>query len=265
MGITSSRRLAFSLLLVSAPVAAADPVPDSTPAEISGAKLIDSVVAIAGRRVITLSQLRGEARIALAEHGSIESAEGPLTDGVLSSTLDYVISEDLVEEEAARLGVFPVTNGECQVAEESLSTRLGGREAFEGFLARFDIDHERLTAILRRSLRASRYLESRLRLQAQATERQVDELLARAVHDASLPQARPLARAYLQRERYQALAAKLVADLRARADVRILASFGASAGVDALPGLPDALPETSAGGQGRSSALLDPPRGEAAP
>ncbi|HUB07110.1 MAG TPA: hypothetical protein VMB50_08915 [Myxococcales bacterium] len=263
MGITLAARAAGPVcaLLVAAIAAASPAAPagtDGSDGELAGAKLIDSVVAIVGRRVITLSQLRTEARVALAEHGSPEAAGGTLTDAVMSSTLDYVISEDLVEEEAARLGVFPVTAADCLVAEESLAARFSNRQAFDGFLARFDIDPERLTAILRRGLRSRRYLENRLRLQIQVTDREVGALLVRAATDPTLPRAPSLARAYLQRQKYQALAAKLVQDLRARADVRILASFGASAGLGALPGMPDE-------GSGQSSALLDPVRRDAAP
>ncbi len=263
MQITSVwRRCALLGLLCAAP-AAAEPAaapaqPSGAESELRGARLIDSVVAIVGRRVITLSQLEAEARVALAEHGSVEAAAQPLADGVLRSTLDYVISEDLVEEEAARLGVFPVGTGDCLAAEETLAGRFASRQAFEAFLARFDIDPERLTSILRRGLRSSRYLQNRLRLQTEVTDRDVGALLARAVHDPALPQAPSLARAYLQRQRYQALAAKLVQDLRARAGVRIIAGFGASPGPDGVPPEPEV-------GAGQSSALLDPAPGRAAP
>lgn len=250
--------ITLAVALLSLPLGTADagPAGDSAASELAGARLIDYVVAIVGRRVITLSQLEAEARIALASHGPVEAAEGVIPDAVLASTLQYVISEDLVEEEAARLGVFPVTAGECQLAEEQLAARFASRQAFEAFLDRFDIDHERLTALLRRRLRASRYLENRLRLQAETTDAEVDALVARAGTDPQLPRARPLAKAYLQRQKYQALAAKLVEELRSRADVRILASFG-SPGAEPVPGL---APQ-----EGQSSALLDPPLGGEAP
>jgi hypothetical protein len=231
-----------------------------------GAKLIDSVVAIVGRRVITLSQLRTEARVALAAHGATATAQGPLSNQVLGSTLDYVINEDLVEEEASRLQVFPVTNAEGQVAEEQLAAGFPSREAFESFLAHFDIDHERLRAILRRGLRASRYLENRLRLQSQASDAEVDALLARSISDATVPQTRPLARAYLQRQKYQVLAAALVRELRSRADVRILADFGAAiaggAGTTVAPPTAQALPADGTGSTGHLNSARAAPPGE---
>jgi hypothetical protein len=233
---------------------------------LAGAKLIDSVVALVGRRVITLSQLRTEARVALADHGALEAAQATLPGSVLASTLEYIISEDLVEEEASRLQVFPVSLAECQVAEEQLSARFPTREAFEAFLGHFDIDHDRLRAILQRRLRASRYLENRLRIQSQPTEVEVDALLASGL-DPTVPRERSLAKAYLQRQKYQLLAKSLVQELRSRADVRILANFGTGGGEATPPAIsgptapvgPPESPSAAGSNDGHlDSAHLDP-------
>jgi hypothetical protein len=237
---------------------------------LAGARLIDSVVALVGRRVITLSQLRTEARVALADHAALEAAQGTLQSAVLGSTLEYIISEDLVEEEASRLQVFPVTLAECQIAEEGLAARFPTRDAFESFLSHFDIDHERLRAILQRKLRASRYLENRLRIQSQPTDVEVDALLASGTEDPTVPRERSLAKAYLQRQKYQILATALVQELRARADVRILSSFGTGvaggSGTVAPPALsgptsPSGPPQAHRAGDAKGSldsAHLDP-------
>jgi hypothetical protein len=196
----------------------------ATEQALAGAKLVDSVVAVVGRRVITLSQLRAEARVGLADHGALEAAQGELSPALLSSSLEYLISQVLVEEEASRLQVFPVTAAEYQVAEDLLATRFPTHLAFESFLQRFDIDREQLRASLTRGLRASRYLENRLRLQSQPTDMEVDALLGRRTIDPSIPKDRAAATAWLQQQKYNELAKSLVAELRARADVRILAS-----------------------------------------
>ncbi len=226
----------------------------STEGELAGATLIDSVAAIVGRRVITLSQLEAEARIALATHGPVEAAEAPLDPAVLGSTLDYVISQDLVEEEASRLGVFPVTAADCELAEERLAARFPTHAAFERFLVRFGIDAERLRASVRRTLRAERYLQHQLGPQAQPSDLEIAAWQAR--HPAAGPaaQARATARALLSREKYQALTTALVRDLRARADVRILAGFEpAPTAADTPPGL------DPGDAKGLSSALVDSP------
>ena len=193
-------------------------------AALKGAELLDSIAAIVGRRIVTLSQLRTEARLALALHASVEAAQGPLSQGLLSSTLDYVVNEDLVEEEASRLQVFPISPDEIDQAERALAGRFPSPAEYERFLARFQIRHERVRTILRRGLRSARYLANRLLLQSQPSEAEVSEFLSHAPRGG-----RSLATAYLQRQRYQSLVAALVQELRARSNVRILADFGDTA------------------------------------
>ncbi len=268
----STRRLPWVLLGLWVPATGAAQVPsppaawarsiddgDSRP-ELSGAKLIDSVVALVGRRVITTSQLRAEARIALAAHDSPAAADGPLGLELLSSTLTYVISQDLIEEEASRLGVFPVAAAECEMAEDRLAARFPSQGAFSIFLARHDIDQERLHASVRRSLRAQRFLERQLGPRAQPTLAEVDAWVASHAATEPLARARAEARAYLVKRKFQALTAALVRDLRARTDVRVLASFASS------PNGPPARTDPDAEENGAfRSALLDPPGAEDAP
>ncbi|MHB1844154.1 MAG: SurA N-terminal domain-containing protein [Deltaproteobacteria bacterium] len=199
---------------------------------LSGAELVDAVVAVVGRRIITLSQLRTETRLALAEHGAVDAADGPLGDGLLASTLDLVIGEDLVEEEASRLQVFEVPAGATRGAVAALTARFPSEEAYRAFLERNAIHAETVQSILRRGLRAQRYLENRLRLELAAqgnSPRAAPPVSAgdRAASDGE---------GYFQRKRIELLASGLLTDLRARAHVRILLDLR-HAGTAPLDGL----------------------------
>jgi hypothetical protein len=177
-------------------------VADAGPDPLAGARLVDGVVALIGKRIVTLSQLEQDARVSLANHGEIAEAYQPLDDRALASALDYLINQELVAGEARRLEVFEVSQAEIDAEEKSLSQRFHWPESLNSFLARFSIAESELQAILRRGLRARRYLDHRLRLQLEP--------------DAGKPVAGPSV---------EELAASLVSDLRARSNVRILIDF----------------------------------------
>ena len=185
-------------LAAAAESAAKPPAADSLPAELAGATLIDSVVARVNRHPITQSQLDLEARLALAAHGEIATAEGPLTEPQLSSALDYLIDQLLLEDEAERLQVFEIDDAEAHKAQRRLAARFPPSQPLETFLERFGISNDMLESSLRRALRAERYLDSKIRVQVQGGTNPTEA---------------------------QEVAKELVAQLRARADIRLLTTF----------------------------------------
>jgi hypothetical protein len=138
--------------------------PTAAAALLEGATLIDSTVAIVDRRVITLSLLDQEARLAFVEHGAIDDTVAPLDAGKRRAALSYLINQLLLENEAARLQVFEVSDQESANAQKALQSRFPSPAAFRAFLVRFDISPESLDQSVRRRLRAERYLADRLRL-----------------------------------------------------------------------------------------------------
>ncbi len=173
-------------------------------AELEGATLVDSVVARVNRHPITESQLDLEARLALAEHGELATAEGRLTEPQLSSALDYLIDQLLLEDEAERLQVFEIDDDETRKALAQLAARFPSARPLQSFLDRFGIPADMLEASLRRGLRAERYLDSKIRVQVQGGTSTAEA---------------------------QEAAKELVAQLRARADIRLLATFKRSGSI----------------------------------
>jgi SurA N-terminal domain len=171
----------------------------SVPAELRGAMLIDSVVARVDRHPITRSQLELETRLALARHGEEAKAEAALGGAQLQASLDYLIDQILLDDEAERLGVFEVTEDEGRSEIQKLAKGFSSPEAYQTFLVRFGLTPDLIEGSLRRSLRAERYLADKLRIQAQSG-------------------ATP--------DQLQTAARALVSQLRSRADIRVLVHYG---------------------------------------
>src|SRR5581483_10139241 len=103
-----------------------------------------------------------------------------------------------LEDEAERLQIFEIGEDEARLSLRQLSARFPPGQPLQAFLDRFGISNELLETSLRRGLRAERYLENRIRVQVQG--------------GTSPAQAQDVAK-------------ELVAQLRARADIRLLATF----------------------------------------
>ena len=200
----------------------------------SGGRVVDQVVAVVatrGReaRVVTLSKVAEEGRVALVSRGGIGAASAPLDGLVLRASLDWYVDQLLLHEEAVRLQVFEVDRDAAVAELARFKAEFPGPAAFKAFLFAIDATEEDLTSILRRSLRVRRYLESRLgRLRPAAREVEAwykahaSDYLGRTLAEASDEIA-----ARLAASRADAETKALLADLRNRADIRILVDLGA--------------------------------------
>ena len=197
-------------------------------------RVVDEVVAVVatrGReaRIVTLSRVSEEGRIALVSRGGIEAATATLDGAVLRASLDWYVDQLLLHEEAVRLQVFEVER-EAAVAELArFKAEFATPGQFKAFLFEIDATEEELTSTLRRSLRVRRYLESRLG-RLRPSPRDVEAWYA--AHPSEYG-GRPLAQvteeitARLTAARADSETKALLADLRRRADIRILVDLGA--------------------------------------
>ena len=200
----------------------------------SEGRVVDEVVAVVatrGReaRIVTRSKVDEEGRIALVSRGGIEAASAPLDGMVLRASLDWYVDQLLLHEEAVRLQVFEVDRDAAVAELARFKAEFATPGAFKAFLYAIDATEEDLTSILRRSLRVRRYLESRLgRLRPAA--REVEAWYQAHASDyagRSLPEAADEIAARLAAARADAETKALLADLRNRADIRILVDLGA--------------------------------------
>lgn len=242
----SSAALLPALLCLLAPVAARS-------ADAPGPVLLDEVVAVVEARPITRSELEVEALLVRAFESGAQTLREPVEPALLARTLDRLIDELVVWDEADRLQVFRLTPAEVSAAQVALETRLDG-PAFQRFLAEHELDDRSLAALIERQLRVARYLDQRFRLASRPREAEVRPYFDAHRADFGDQPFEAVAddvRARLQRERMAALSRSFVADVRKRASVRILRRFGAGADDARMDGAASASEAGRAAAPGR--------------
>lgn len=212
-------------LALAAPASAEAPGPEA-------GELLDEVVAVVApgggrgvRTLITRSDLEVEARVVLVSRGGTEAAARALPDDTLQAVLDWLIAEHLLLAEAEQLEVADVEPALLEREIDAFRARFADEAAFRGFLARHELVDADLARIFRRRLAVDRYVASRLRLAggvSDADVRRAFEERRASFGDQDWEWVRPRLRAQLERERREALVAALTADLRGRAEVRVL-------------------------------------------
>ena len=198
--------------------------------------VVERVVAVirppasAEARVVTLTRVEDEVRIALVSSGAALAATQPLDAPALRAGLEWLVDQMLLSEEAARLQVFEIERREVLAELARFEARFERTGDYRAFLARHDISEEELASVLQRTLRVRRYVESRLSEAGRVSEADLTSWIE--AHRLELPAdrgaARAAARARLLDERFRKEVKVLVRDLRARSDVRRVYDFGAA-------------------------------------
>jgi hypothetical protein len=171
--------------------------------------------------VLTLSRIEEEARIALVSRGAILAATRPLDGAALKAGLDWLVDQTLLDEEASRLRVFETDAAEGGAELASFKAQFARPADYARFLARCDLSEAELEAVLLRTLRVRRYVESRVSHAAQVSEAEVSAWLDQHATELGTRD-REAARLHLAARRVEEEAKALVRDLRARAEVRLL-------------------------------------------
>jgi hypothetical protein len=192
----------------------------------SADQVLDRVVAQVDGQVITLSDVRFEARVAMVERGGVSLADAPLDEAALLSALELAIAQRAVGAEADRLGTFPLEASEVAVRTEHFEARFPNHAALVLFLRTAGADESQLRDVLGRAIRAERALDARVRLRAQVNESDVRRAWEAAGSPGSYEESKAAIREQLVRTRYEAAAREELAKLRGAAQVRIVAQPG---------------------------------------
>jgi len=197
-------------------------------------RIVEQVVAVVRTpastqpRVITLTRLQEEARIALVSRGATGAAEEPLDAPALRAGLEWLIDQFLLLDEVVRLQVFEVERADVLEELRRFQGRFTSPDAYRAFLARTDVTEEELLVVLRRMLRVQRYVDSRVSVAGRVREADVDRYLAERRIDARAAEraaVRGAVRAELAEQRTQREVRALLAELRSRATIRVLEPF----------------------------------------
>lgn len=225
----------LALLLIFALAAGADPTTAAArggPA-VEGAaagRVVEEVVAVirpAGGepRIITLTKLNEEGRIALVSRGGLEAAYRPLDAAALQASLEWYIDQLLLVDEASRLQVFEVDRADALASLARFKEVFRRPEDYRAFLADLDITEEELVSTLRRMLRVRRYLESRLG-RVRVSDADAEDWYRRhaaAMGGRPFPEVKEAAKARVAEERIDAETRAMLGELRSRSDIRVLA------------------------------------------
>jgi hypothetical protein len=191
-------------------------------------RMVEAVVAVvrnpagATPRVVTLTRLTEEARIALVSRGAVEAAVRPLDAEALRAALAWLLDETLVSDEATRLRLDAVDREALAAEVRRFRARFEEPGAYARFLSANELAEEEVEAVLARSLRARRYVETRVGRGGQVGDDEVDAYLKARGLAAGAGATREAVRARMGEDRAAAQVRELLADLRARAEVRIL-------------------------------------------
>jgi hypothetical protein len=196
------------------------------PAQPQG-EVLDRVAAVVEGQVITLSELDLEARVQLIQRGGTTAATGPLDEETLRSALELSIAERVEALEADKLQAFQLDPEEVASAVGAFERRFSGPAAFQVFLAEHEADRAQLAAILIRSIRAERLLDSKIQLRAQVADWEVRRYYDSHPDLSQTPfeQLRSSLHDKLMRERYAQLARAELSQMTRAAQVRRVAPF----------------------------------------
>ncbi len=181
-------------------------------------QLIDEVVAVVDAHSVTLSELAAETRIRLVEQQGPQMASAQLDRALLAASLRRLVQERVVLSEVERLKLFDLDHAEVEGAVARLRSRFPTPGAWEAFTRRLELTDEEIGAILARELRVARYLDNRLKLAAQLRDGELEEAWKAQGRSGD----REELRQRLSREKYERLLTELLADLRRKANVRIV-------------------------------------------
>ena len=202
-------------LAVAAPKAAEPAVLEEVVAEIRNP-------AGAQARVVLLSRLTAEARIAMISRGAVEAASRPIDAPALRATLSWLVDQTLLADDAARLQIAEVTHEQAAAEVARFQARFPDRRDYLRFLASSELTDEEVSAALVRTLRVERYLESRAGRGSFVADGEVADYVREHGLSAETQSAREAVRARMREARVEAAVRELLAELRGRAEVRIL-------------------------------------------
>ena len=125
--------------------------------------LIDRIVAVIDKEVITESELVTETRVELAWREGEVAAAADFDAGLLAGMRDYLVNQTLIAGQARRLGTVEVPDEVVDRRMWQFGQRFSTANRYRSFLRRFGIAESTVTEILRRDLKNDLYMQQRLR------------------------------------------------------------------------------------------------------
>jgi peptidyl-prolyl cis-trans isomerase SurA len=182
------------------------------------AELVDRIVAIIDRDVVTLSEAEQAGAVARARTGEDES---------VATIVEKLIESRLVEREVERLSGEPPSSEAVNAAFEEVRRAFATEDAFRGTLEASGLSEDDLRAQLRGQVQVASYLEQRFRPLTFVTEEQIEvyyrDELAPSVRGRSLPALEDVSESIhriLEERAFNARVSEWIESLKGRARIR---------------------------------------------
>ncbi|MBN1959500.1 MAG: SurA N-terminal domain-containing protein [Deltaproteobacteria bacterium] len=133
--------------------------------------IIDRVVAVVDKQVITQSELMCEARILLVLREGENAANIIFDQKMLNAFTDYLVNQALITAQVSRLGILEINSIEIKQEVNHFMLRFHSKDAYNDFMEKYDITTETLQNILARNLRNQRFITERMRLRIVSGEK----------------------------------------------------------------------------------------------
>jgi hypothetical protein len=168
--------------------------------------LVDRVVVVVDKEVVTESELLTEARVFLVMHegerGAKAAAASDLDPQFVETMRTLVINELLIAKQVRRVGYVDISEQEVEHAVRRFVQAFGTIDAYRAFARKFDLGESTLRDILRRELKHAKFVAPRLRPYAGQSENDDGQ------------------------QRYNDALDRWLSELRANADIRLLGPNG---------------------------------------
>ena len=187
--------------------------------------LVDDVVAVVNRHVITRSEIRQEAALVLVEQRGDRGLEREVTGEFLVKVMELLINQRVLLDEAQKMGVPPVSEDERERLLMGFRRRFSDPEIYTRFLYAHDVSEAEIGDILVRHYRVERLKERKLRLMPEVTREEVRQYYDKhriELGNASFELVAEAIRLKLLTRQREKELARWIWDLRKRADVKVL-------------------------------------------
>jgi peptidyl-prolyl cis-trans isomerase SurA len=187
--------------------------------------LVDDVVAVVNRHVITRSEIRQEAALVLVEQGGDRGLDREITSEFLVKVMELLINQRVLLDEAQKIGVPPVSEQERERLLMGFRRRFSDPELYARFLYAHDISEGEIGDILVRHYRVERLKERKLRVMPEVTREEVRQYYEKhriELGNASFELVAEAIRLKLLTRQREKELARWIWDLRKRAEVKVL-------------------------------------------
>ncbi len=192
--------------------------------------LVDEVVAVVNRQVITRSEVWEEAILILIDRQGEAGLRHQITPAFLKKVLDMLINQRVLLDEARRIGLPQVTDRERGQLLAGFRRRFTGREAWTRFLLEHGMTEDSVGDALVRYYRIERLKENKLRVMPEVTDDQVRGYYEKHRLDfggASYGDVAGAIRLRLSRQQRESELARWISELGKRSQVKVLVDMAA--------------------------------------